>query len=410
MSSNKSSKKSRFQLENLEDRSVPAGFVLDTPEPGEASIVRVLDGTTGTIKSQFDAFPGYTSGLYGDASKDRNGDGLPDRVVVGTRGGTTPHVKVFDGSGNLVLSLLAYDSGFLGGVDVALGDVNNDNVEDIITGAAAGTSPHVKVFNGRDGSLIHSFLAFDAGFRGGVNVDDGDINGDGFDDIIVGAAIGTSPHVKVFDGRNVNLLQSFLGYDGAFVGGVRVSGGDLNGDGRDDIITGAGPGAGSHVKVFKGDDLTLLSSKIIFEDSYRGGVNVFVNDSSGNGRDDLIVERNGGVVRYRAFDDNGVDGPFHDLFDDIYDDNGGQNNGGGGSGGNISGAQIEGTITSINVAAGQVAIRMANGQITTVQVGPTTKVERNDIGTTIAAFRIGDKGQAILGTSGPALKLEAEGA
>jgi hypothetical protein len=399
--------KASLRAESLEDRRVPAGFVLDTPERGEASVVRVLDGTTGALKAQFDAFPGFTGGLNGDASNDRDGDGLPDRIAVAAKSGP-PHVKVFDGRGNLLQSFLAYDAGFLGGVDVALGDVNNDRVEDVITGASGGIAPHVKVFDGRTGAEVRSFLAFDAGFRGGVNVDDGDINRDGFDDILVGAAIGAAPHVKVFDGRTGAELQSFLAYDGAFVGGVRVSGGDLNGDGQDDIITGAGPGAGSHVKVFRGNDLALLSSRIIFEDGYTGGVNVFVNDVSGNGRDDLVVERAVGAVRYRAFDDNGVDGPFHDLFDD----NGGLRPGddnGGTSGGNFAGQQVEGAIVAVNPGARQVAIR-AGGTTVTVTAAAGAKIERNDIETTLAAFRVGDFGQAIVGADGLAVKVEAAGA
>ncbi|MFM8273914.1 MAG: hypothetical protein ACKODX_16500 [Gemmata sp.] len=70
------------------------------------------------------------------------------------------------------------------------------------------------------------------------------------------------------------------------------------------------------MKVFRGSDLTLLSSRIVFESTYRDGVRVQVNDSTGNGRDDLVVERASGPARFRAFDDNGVDGPFHDLLDD----------------------------------------------------------------------------------------------
>ena len=296
---------------------VPAGFVLDAPRTGEAAIVRIRDGTTGAVKMQFTGFEGYSGGLYADASDDRNNDDLPDRVVIGTLGGTTPHVKVFDGAtGTLLQSFFAYDAGFLGGVNVAFGDVNRDGVNDIITGAAAGTSPHVKVFDGTTGSELRSFLAFDEGFRGGVNVGSADINRDGFDDIVVGASVGSSPHVKVFDGRTGSTLQSFLAFDGAFAGGVRVAGGDLNHDGQDDIIVGAGPGAGSHVKVFRGNDLAVLNSRIIFEDSYRGGVYLEVDDVSGNGLDDLVVERTSKLGRFRSFDDNGIDGPGHDINDD----------------------------------------------------------------------------------------------
>ena len=50
------------------------------------------------------------------------------------------------------------------------GDVNGDNVADIITGAGPGGGPHVKVFNGNDLKLLQSFLAYDANFQGGVYV------------------------------------------------------------------------------------------------------------------------------------------------------------------------------------------------------------------------------------------------
>lgn len=383
-----------LQAESLEPRTVPAGFVLSAAQPGEASLVRVLDGTTGAVKTQLDAFPGYTGGLLAAAGADRNKDGLPDRIAVGTRGGTTPHVKVFDASGNLLQSLFAYDAGFLGGVNVALGDVTGDGKDDVVTGAAAGTSPHVKVFDGTNAAEVRSFLAFDAGFKGGVNVGAGDTNKDGKEDVIVGAAVGTAPHVKVFDGASNALTKSFFAFDGAFVGGVRVSGGDLNRDGLDDIIVGAGPGAGSHVKVFKGDDLSLLNSRIVFEDGYTGGVYVGVSDVSGSGRDDLVVERTGGTARFRAFDDNGLDGPGHDLNDDR---------------GGVAAQKIEGTVIAVNVAAGQLAIRLANGSVVTVAAGPGTKVERNNALATLAAFKVGDRGEAELPASGPALKIEAVG-
>jgi len=79
--------KARLQFENLEQRTVPAGFLVSGPLAGQASLVRVLDGTTGAVKVQFDAFPGYTGGLNVAASDNRNGDGLPDRIVIGTKSG-----------------------------------------------------------------------------------------------------------------------------------------------------------------------------------------------------------------------------------------------------------------------------------------------------------------------------------
>src|SRR5207253_2327651 len=98
----------------------------------------------------------------------------------------------------------------------------------------------VKVFDGTTGEEIRSFFAF-PGFTGGAFVAAGDVDGDGTDDIIVGAGAGAGPHVKVFSGKDNSLLRSFFAYDG-FTGGVRVASGDFNHDGTDDIITGTGPG------------------------------------------------------------------------------------------------------------------------------------------------------------------------
>jgi hypothetical protein len=83
-------------------------------------------------------------------------------------------VRVFNGQnlGNSLADFLAYDAGFRGGVDVAIGDVNRDGRGDIVTGALAGGGPHVKVFaNGSTGlTALYSFFAYAQAFRGGVNV------------------------------------------------------------------------------------------------------------------------------------------------------------------------------------------------------------------------------------------------
>jgi hypothetical protein len=53
---------------------------------------------------------------------------------------------------------------------------------------------------------------------------------------------------------------------------VRVAAGDVNGDGRADIITGAGPGGGPHVRVFDGATLAELDSFFAYNPLFGGGV------------------------------------------------------------------------------------------------------------------------------------------
>src|SRR5207244_1839112 len=117
--------------------------------------------------------------------------------------------------------------------------------------AAASGEPRVWLYNA-DGTLKRTFLAYDAGFQSGVHVATADVNGDGVLDVITGAGSGGGPHVKIFDGATGDVIASFFAYDPGFRGGVNVAAGDVNGDGKADIITGAGPGGGPHVKVFDG--------------------------------------------------------------------------------------------------------------------------------------------------------------
>jgi hypothetical protein len=189
-----------------------------------------------------------------------NGDGVPD-IVTGAGPGGGPHVEVFDGVTNARLfSFMAYDPAFRGGVSVAAGDVNGDGFDDIITGAGPGGGPHVEAFSGKDGSLLTSFFAYDPIFRGGVNVAAGDINGDGRIDVVTGAGPGGGPHVKAFHIHPAadiapsplvaEEIASFFAYDPSFTGGVTVATGVVEGVGFPDIITGAGAGGGPHLKVF----------------------------------------------------------------------------------------------------------------------------------------------------------------
>lgn len=122
-------------------------------------------------------------------------------IAIGAEVGNRPVVRVIDSAtGQTKFEFEAYESSFRGGVRVATGDVNGDGVTDIITAPGFTGGPLVKVFDGNTGAMLRAFLAYDAGFRGGVYVAAGDVNNDGFADIATGAGEGGGPHVRVFNG------------------------------------------------------------------------------------------------------------------------------------------------------------------------------------------------------------------
>jgi hypothetical protein len=279
-------------------------------DAGEPAVVRVYDRTTGQPRGQFSPYGSFAGGVR-VATADVSGDGVID-IITGAGPGGGPHVRVFDGAtgqqlGGAIGSFFAYASAFTGGVFVAAADFNNDGHADIVTSAGAGGGPHVRVFSGRDGSELGGFFAYAAAFSGGAQVATGDIDGDGAAEIITGAGPGGGPHVRVFDtpsgAQMAGPVGSFFAYDPRFTGGVYVAAGDIDGDNRADIITGAGAGGGPHVRAFSGGDLRVLANFFAYAANFSGGVRVAAGDANADGRADLFTAAGpGGGPHVRVFD------------------------------------------------------------------------------------------------------------
>jgi uncharacterized protein YkwD len=214
-------------------------------DPGETVTLSLQAGSNYLVDS------GQASATISIADNDPPVLMMRNTLLSGADAGGPPVVHGFDAqNGAERFSFSAYDAAFTGGVRVAAGDVTGDGRADVITAAGPGAGPHVKVFDGRTMQVAWSFFAYAPAFTGGVYVAAGDLNGDGKSDVLTGAA--GAPHVKAFDGATHGEMASFFAYDPAFDGGVRVACADLDGDGRADIITGAGPGAGPHVRAWSG--------------------------------------------------------------------------------------------------------------------------------------------------------------
>jgi len=285
------------------EKLTPASQLAVGADKGGGPHIRVFDPTTGKEKFEKFAFdPNFRGGVR-VAVGDVNGDGVGDIIAAAGNGGG-PHVKIFDGEdGTLIREFFAFDAGFRGGLFVASGDVNGDGFDDVIVAAGESGGPHVKVFSGADGMLLQEFFAFDVGFRGGVRVASGDVNNDGFDDIIVSAGIGGGPHVKVFSGADGTVIEQFFAFDAGFRGGVFVSAVDADNDGDDDIVTSAGEGGGPHVIIRNGQSLAIIKSFFAFDAGFRGGVRVGAADVNNDGVVDLLVSSGQGnqSPRFLAF-------------------------------------------------------------------------------------------------------------
>jgi uncharacterized repeat protein (TIGR01451 family) len=119
----------------------------------------------------------------------------------------------------------------------------------------------------------------------------GNVDAVGAQEIITGAGAGEPSQVRVFDGQGRAGVR-FYAYDPLFPGGVRVAACDIDGDGRDEIITGAGyPGGGPHVRVFQvfGERVVEVNSFYSDGEPYRGGIYVACADVTGDGRPEIVT-------------------------------------------------------------------------------------------------------------------------
>ncbi|MCA1684045.1 MAG: FG-GAP-like repeat-containing protein, partial [Actinobacteria bacterium] len=249
------------------------------------AVLAVGNGTApGTQTYTFN--PGPNGGLVAVAGKpmvppgksgsrvvmaDFNGDGVED-LIAATGPGERAMVRVYHGTTGAELvagGIQVFEGSYQGGLNIAAGDFNGDGKADVVVAADAGGGPRVQVINaaqflpGADpvqGKVLADFMGIaDAKFRGGARVAVGDLNGDGVSDLIVAAGKGGGPRVAVFDGTSIRpdltprrITGDFFAFEHTLRNGAVVAVGDVNGDGRADLVTGAGPGGAPRVVVFSG--------------------------------------------------------------------------------------------------------------------------------------------------------------
>lgn len=204
--------------------------------------------------------------------------------------------------------ILPYGTGSGIGINVAMGNFDVDSQSETVTGAGKNGETRIKVYNHDNTYMGYNFFAFGSTSRAGVDVATGDVDGDGVDEIIAGMGQGDGSRIRVYklgSGGSVTLISHFTAF-GLHDGGARVAAADVDNDGVDEIIAGAGPGGGPRVSVFELDG-TQLQSFYAYVDDFRGGVDVGAGDVVGSDHAEIItVPSKGGSPRVRVWELDGT--------------------------------------------------------------------------------------------------------
>ena len=243
---------------------------------GSQPMVQLVDAVTGGMLAQAMVFEATFRGGVRPAMGDVTGDTVPE-VVVASGVGRTGEIRVYEqrftaGKVELVelpaYRTLPFGSGYTGGVEVAVGEVDGNGREDIVAAMSRGGGT-VNVFRSVnavdpvENTPYRTFTPFPGTFNGGASVAVVDVGTfvqgrltdatavDNRMEIVVGSGAGMRSTVKVYDvSATPRVVSTMLPFPATFVGGVSVSTGRYDADPLDDVIASAGRGGGGGTSVY----------------------------------------------------------------------------------------------------------------------------------------------------------------
>lgn len=228
----------------------------------DGAVIATLDG-----EQAGDAFGSIVAG---------NKWGRATPVLVGAPGGgpnDRGSVAVFTSLTRTPARVIGADStgAALGGMFTSLvGDVNGDQVADVYAsdfsnsakGAATG---RVYVYSGADGKRLYTLTGENAGDGFGIgSADVGDVNRDGFDDLVIGAwqystAAASGGKIYLYSGKDGSVLRQITGrIPGETLGFDATGVGDVDGDGVIDLLV---TSSWSNVNGFRAGRMFVISGR-----------------------------------------------------------------------------------------------------------------------------------------------------
>ncbi|MBP3960474.1 FG-GAP repeat protein [Gemmata sp. G18] len=255
----------------------------------------------GSVRFRVRPFGDNYTGGASVATGDVTGDGVAD-VVVGSNGGMYSQAVIVDGATGKVRPEKFLGANYTyGRVSVAVGDVTGDGIADIAMGTDE-SGPHVRVYRGGDYAKLTEFSAGPStGYWGQTRVALGDLDADGKADLVVSGLYATGTTVSGFAGTSLRTgstpaaLFSTFSPGSAMGKGVFLAIGDVDSDGYGDLVLGAGEWGNGRIVVYSGKSLVRTNTRTVLAEflppnaDLVGGTRVATRDVNGDGKSDILT-------------------------------------------------------------------------------------------------------------------------
>ena len=203
-------------------------------------------GTGERARNGFFSFEPLSSGGDIVAHMDVNGDGVRDSVLASQN-----KIVAHRHDGQTLFTVYPYTVSYMGQLRLTIADINADGKKEIIVAPNNGQKQPIKIYSLNGDQMGVNWYPFGNKYNGGYSIGVGDIDGSGKQKIVVGSGVGVKAELTIFS-TDLKKIKAIPVFDKRFKGGVLLGMGDINKDGKSEMVIAPQTGRVPSIQVLNG--------------------------------------------------------------------------------------------------------------------------------------------------------------